>query len=150
VGLKSDSTVVAVGHDLWGNCNVDGWTNIIQVTAGTDHTVVLKSDGTAIAVGDTTGSAMWAIGRTSPKPRGRQDGDVEVHNIIEDGIAHSPVLLPNNSDFYYAIPWLTGKKLRSRLKWRESERQTYARQDIHPYVRAVVGQVNCVLLPWSQ
>ena len=51
MGLKSDGTVVAVGHDLWGNCNVDGWTNIIQVTAGTDLTVGLKSDGTVVAVG---------------------------------------------------------------------------------------------------
>ena len=28
VGLKSDGTVVAVGTNLYGQCNVSGWTDI--------------------------------------------------------------------------------------------------------------------------
>jgi len=51
VGLKSDGTVVAVGQNDDGQCNVDGWTDITQVAAGLSHTVGLKSDGTVIAVG---------------------------------------------------------------------------------------------------
>ncbi len=51
VELKSDGTVVAVGYNYDGQCNVGGWTDIVQVTAGGSHTVGLKSDGTAVAVG---------------------------------------------------------------------------------------------------
>jgi hypothetical protein len=51
VGLKSDGTVVAVGDNAHGQCDVDDWENIIQVAAGGYHTVGLKSDGTVVAVG---------------------------------------------------------------------------------------------------
>ena len=50
VGLKSDGTVVAVGANGVGECNVGTWTDIVQV-AGGGHTVGLKSDGTVVAVG---------------------------------------------------------------------------------------------------
>jgi alpha-tubulin suppressor-like RCC1 family protein len=52
VGLKSDGIVIAVGLNTSGQCNVDGWTNIVQVGADYHHTVGLKSDGTVVAVGD--------------------------------------------------------------------------------------------------
>ena len=51
VGLKDDGTVVAVGENFWGQCDVGGWTDITQVAAGDEHTVGLKSDGTVVAVG---------------------------------------------------------------------------------------------------
>ena len=51
VGLKSDGTVVAIGYNFDGQCNVGGWTDVAQVAAGRDHTVGLGADGTAIAVG---------------------------------------------------------------------------------------------------
>ena len=51
VGLKADGTVVAVGSNSDGQCNVGSWTNIIQVAAGIYHTVGVKADGTAIATG---------------------------------------------------------------------------------------------------
>jgi len=51
VGLKSDGTVVAVGDNHDGKCNVGGWTDIVQIAAGVFHTVGLRSDGTAVAVG---------------------------------------------------------------------------------------------------
>jgi hypothetical protein len=50
VGLKSDGTVVAVGYNTSGQCNVNGWSDIIQASAGGFHTGGLKSDGTAVAV----------------------------------------------------------------------------------------------------
>ncbi len=52
VGLKSDGTVVAVGWNDYGQCNVGGWTGIAQVSAGHAHTVGLKHDGTVVAVGN--------------------------------------------------------------------------------------------------
>jgi alpha-tubulin suppressor-like RCC1 family protein len=51
VGLKSDGTVVAVGWNLYEQCEVGSWTGIVQVAAGQAHTVGLKSDGTVVAVG---------------------------------------------------------------------------------------------------
>ena len=52
VGLKSDGTVVAVGDNEYGQCDVSQWTDIVAVSAGGYHTVGLKSDGTVVAVGD--------------------------------------------------------------------------------------------------
>ena len=52
VGLKSDGSVVAVGDNCYGQCDVDGWAGIIQVAAGGGHTVGVKSDGTLVAVGN--------------------------------------------------------------------------------------------------
>lgn len=51
VGLKSDGTVVAVGDNEDGQCNVSGWTDIVAISAGGHHTVGLNSDGTVVAVG---------------------------------------------------------------------------------------------------
>jgi alpha-tubulin suppressor-like RCC1 family protein len=52
LGLKSDGTVVAVGYNAYGQCDVGNWTDIIQVDGGGEHTVGVKSDGTVVAVGD--------------------------------------------------------------------------------------------------
>jgi alpha-tubulin suppressor-like RCC1 family protein len=54
VGLMSDGTVVAVGDNTDGQCNVASWTGIQQVAAADYYTVGLKSDGTVVAVGDNT------------------------------------------------------------------------------------------------
>ena len=43
VGLKSDGTVVAVGDNRYGQCDIDDWTSIIQGGAGVEHSVGLKS-----------------------------------------------------------------------------------------------------------
>ena len=52
-GVKSDGTVVTIeGYDYYGQRNVSEWTDIIQVAAGNNHTVGLKSDGTVVAIGD--------------------------------------------------------------------------------------------------
>ena len=51
VGLRADGTVTALGNNDYGQCDVGGWTNIIQVAAGGYHTVGLKADGTVVAVG---------------------------------------------------------------------------------------------------
>ena len=50
VGLEDDGTVVAVGSNEYGQCEVGGWTDITQVAAS-GHTVGLKENGTVVAVG---------------------------------------------------------------------------------------------------
>ncbi len=52
VGVKDVGTVVAVGYNGDGQCDVGGWTDITEVAAGEEHTVGLQSDGTIIAVGN--------------------------------------------------------------------------------------------------
>jgi hypothetical protein len=61
VGLKADGTVVAVGDNYDGQCNVGNWTDITQVAAGGIHTVGLKSDGTVVAAGPETELARWNL-----------------------------------------------------------------------------------------
>ena len=51
VGLKADGTVVAVGDNEDGQCDVSDWKNIVAISAGAYHTVGLKADGTVVAVG---------------------------------------------------------------------------------------------------
>ena len=52
VGLKNNGTVVAIGNNEKGQCNVQDWENIVSVVAGYNHTVGLKEDGTVVACGD--------------------------------------------------------------------------------------------------
>jgi alpha-tubulin suppressor-like RCC1 family protein len=51
VGLKADGTVVAVGNNKYGQCNVDSWTDVEQIVTGTCATFGLKSDGSVVATG---------------------------------------------------------------------------------------------------
>ena len=51
VGLKADGTVVILGGNTSGQCNVGSWTDIIRVATGSQHTVGLKADGTVVAAG---------------------------------------------------------------------------------------------------
>ena len=52
VGLKVDGTVVAVGDNWAGKCDIEEWNDIVAVSAGREHTVGLKADGTVVTVGD--------------------------------------------------------------------------------------------------
>ena len=51
VGLRRDGTVVAVGRNGNGQCDVSDWRDIVAVAAGDNHTVGLRRDGTVVAVG---------------------------------------------------------------------------------------------------
>lgn len=51
VVLYPDGTVKACGDNTYGQCDVDGWKDIVQIETGAYHTVGLKSDGTVVAVG---------------------------------------------------------------------------------------------------
>ena len=51
VGLRSDGTVVAVGYNDDGQCDVSSLKDIVAIAAGNSHTVGLRTDGTVVAVG---------------------------------------------------------------------------------------------------
>ena len=54
VGIRTDGTVVAVGSNSDGQCNVDDWSDIISVSASclSNTTLGLKSDGTVVFAGN--------------------------------------------------------------------------------------------------
>lgn len=93
IGLKSDGTVIAAGFNNYGQCNVDEWTNIVQVSAGGSHTVGLKSDGTVICVGDNH------YGQCEAQPTSRNTGGWS--NIIQvaSGLYHTVGLRSNGTIF---------------------------------------------------
>ena len=53
VALKSDGTVVAVGDNRYGQCDVSSWRNIAAITTGPGrvcyYTLALRTDGTVVA-----------------------------------------------------------------------------------------------------
>lgn len=51
VGLKKDGTVVAIGDNKYGQCEVSKWRDIVSIAAGDWYTVGLKSDGTVLITG---------------------------------------------------------------------------------------------------
>lgn len=52
VGLKTDGTVVAIGDNEFGQCNVSEWTDIVKVATGDWYTVGLRKDGTVLMTGE--------------------------------------------------------------------------------------------------
>ena len=52
IGLRPDGTVVAVGENDKGQCNVSNWRDIVAICAGVHYTVGLKANGTVVAVGE--------------------------------------------------------------------------------------------------
>lgn len=50
--LKNDGTVVAVGYNGYGQCDVEEWSGIVSISVGSYHTVGLKAGGTVVAVGN--------------------------------------------------------------------------------------------------
>ena len=57
IGVKKNGTVLTTKYigeteNDYGQCNVSGWKDIVSVSAGESHIVGLRSDGTAVAVGN--------------------------------------------------------------------------------------------------
>ena len=44
--------MVAVGNQANNRCEVSGWEDVVTVSAGTEHTVCLTSDGRILALGE--------------------------------------------------------------------------------------------------
>ena len=75
VGLKNNGSVVAVGYNEYGQCDVADWTGIIAVSAGCYHTVGLKADNTVIAIGDNSTDAERYTSTDAEHYKGRCDVD---------------------------------------------------------------------------
>ncbi len=95
VGLKSNGTVVAAGSNASGQCDVDDWEDIIQVTAGVYHTVGLKDDGAVAAAGSNDAGqcdvgdweGMFQVAAGEQQEVGGDGGDVfwqDAHERLAD------------------------------------------------------------------
>lgn len=60
IGLRKDGTVVAVGDNSYGQCDVKDWTDIKAIAAGDYHTVGLRNDGTVVTTLQAESSAEIA------------------------------------------------------------------------------------------
>ena len=62
-GIKKDRTVVAVGANDVGQCDVADWTDVVELAVNDRHVLGLRSDGTVIATGENMqggcNTAVW-------------------------------------------------------------------------------------------
>ena len=52
VALRTDGSVIAIGADDYGQCDVGDWSDIIAISTDSIHTVGLRADGSVVAVGN--------------------------------------------------------------------------------------------------
>ena len=52
--LTSEGRVLSAGDNSFGQCETDGWSDIVSIAVGGSFTVGLKSDGTVVATGDNS------------------------------------------------------------------------------------------------
>lgn len=62
--VKNDGTVVAVGDNSHGQCDVSNWVNIASISCCDTRIVGLKTDGTVITTGNTSGDECDVTGWT--------------------------------------------------------------------------------------
>ena len=101
----ADGTVVATGYDLYGQCDVKGWTDIVAIDTGDYHTLGLKANGTVVAIGqNSTGNnfkgrrcdlSIWTNVVTVSGGRGhtiglRTDGSVLAVGYNDNGQCDMP------------------------------------------------------------
>lgn len=65
VVLYSDGTVEAIGSNGKGQCDVEGWTDIVQISTLRNHTVGLKADGSVVATGENSDGQCDVSGWTN-------------------------------------------------------------------------------------
>lgn len=51
IGLRSDGTVLAIGKNEYGCCDVSQWSGIVEISTGYVHTAGLTADGRVLATG---------------------------------------------------------------------------------------------------
>ena len=82
-GLKKDGTVVAVGDNSLGACEVGNWTDIVSVSAGNGFTAGVKADGSVLVTGDDTYGVLK--GREIEKAVSVKAGDGHIIAILQNG-----------------------------------------------------------------
>ncbi len=125
VGLRSDGTVVAKGENEYGECDVSGWTDIVELLVPADWlcTFGLRSDGTVVATGavevlaDEYDSSPWTGWTNVVKLY--TDGYDRLLGLRKDGTVYAIGMTPSHGD------------------------------DIWDNEGNVIGQVNCDVSDWQ-
>ena len=105
VGLCNDGTVLAAGRNDYGQCNVDGWSDIVAISASDYHTVGLKADGTVVAVGmnahgqcDVSGWTDIVAILAEGEPFIEQNGEIPIGYTV--GLMSDGTLITTGSNTY--------------------------------------------------
>ena len=85
VGLKNDGTVVAAGDNSFGQCNVSNWKNVIAISARSNQTVALLSDGTVVETGTRYGNADVSMARNWKDMISISSGDNHIIALRKNG-----------------------------------------------------------------
>ena len=85
VELLPDGTVKAEGDNLFGECDVSGWTDIQAVSCGNWHTVGLKKDGTLVACGSNV-NGQCNVSDIAGKVSAVSCGRYHTAILLENGI----------------------------------------------------------------
>ena len=100
VGLRSDGTVVAVGPNRYGECNVDDWTDIVSIATSGYTTVGIKKDGSVLAVGYINDrSALFDWTDITAVETGEIGSSNCTIGLKKDGTIVTSGELPNGFDF---------------------------------------------------
>ena len=106
VELSPDGTFKAEGDNLFGECDVSGWTEIQAVSCVNWHSVGLKKDGTLVACGSNVNGQCNVgdiAGKVSAVSCGRyhtaillENGRVIIKGYLEDEVKNCKPLSPDN------------------------------------------------------
>ena len=106
VELLPDGTVKAEGENLFGECDVSGWTDIQALSCGNWHTVGLKKDGTLAACGSNANGQCNVSdieGKAATVSCGRyhtaillESGKVIIKGYLEDEVKNAKPLSPDS------------------------------------------------------
>lgn len=107
VGLKSDGTVVAVGDNNYGQCEVSDWENIVKVAAGDWYTVGLKKNG-----------EIEITGSNYPGTRYIDEEIIEqCNNIVDIAAGFGQTLCLNKNGTVTAFGFDEANKYSDTLNW---------------------------------
>lgn len=96
VTIQNDGTVIAVGENENGECNVSSWTDIISVYAGSGYTIGVKENGQILTAGAITRNIEQL--RYSKEIRICRDRPVSIKVDNSIGELYAPDYIENWSD----------------------------------------------------
>ena len=91
--------MVATGWNDFGQCDISDWNNIISIAVHGDHTIGIKSDGTAVATGILVGSISEKCDVSNWESIVATDG---LHGVKADG---SLIYADGQSTDWLSVDW---------------------------------------------
>ena len=102
-GVRADGTVLAVGtSNDYGQCNVNGWKDVVSVAAADFYTVGLKSDGTVICTSECPFDLTYSSGRKNNRfDNWRDIVSIRATNRNIAGLKSDGTVVVCGNDYYF-------------------------------------------------